>query len=142
MDRVSVLAKRQRIKNLEQWTIYAILVEAFFLALSPAVAATAVVFGVITWFLRSRIDSQYKMRSLPFDVPVAIFFLFGAVSVLLSSARSFELIYNYCSLVGIYALTYLIVGQTVQTSAQVKQVAQALGAAALLVLLCGFFSLL
>lgn len=139
MDRISVFARRRRIKNLENWTLYAILTEAFFLALFPAVAATAVVFGTITWFLRSRIDTHYKMRSLPFDVPVAIFFLFGAGSVLLSSARSFELIYNYCSLVGIYALTYLIVGQTVQTSAQVKQVAQALGAAALLVLLCGFF---
>lgn len=142
MDRVSVLAKRQRIKNLEQWTIYAILVEAFFLALSPAVAATAVVFGVITWFLRSRIDSQYKMRSLPFDVPVTIFLLIGALSVFMSSARSFELIYNYCSIAGIYGLTYLIVGQTIHTSAQIKQVAQALGASAILVVLWGFFQFL
>lgn len=139
MDRISVFTRRRRIKNLEEWTIYAILTEAFFLALSPAVASTAVVFGVITWFLRSRIDPHYKMRSLPFDVPVAIFLLIGAVSVFLSSARSFELIYNYFSLVGIYGLTYLIVGQTIQTPAQVKYVAQALGASAVLVVLWGFF---
>lgn len=139
MDRISVFARRRRIKNLENWTLYAVLTEAFFLALVPTVAATAVVFGTITWFLRSRIDTHYKLRSLPFDVPVAIFILLGAVSVFLSSARSFELIYNYCSLVGIYALTYLIVGQTVQTPAQVKQVAQALGASAVLVVLWGFF---
>jgi len=41
--------------------------------------------------------------------------------------------------VGICALTYLIVGQTVQTPAQVKQVVQALGASAVLVVLWGFF---
>ncbi len=139
MDRISVFARRQRIKNLEQWTLYAILTEAFFLALSPTIAAAAVVFGVMTWFLRSRIDNKYKMRSLPFDVPVAIFLLIGAASVFLSSARSLELIYNYCSLVGVYGLTYLIVGQTIHTPAQIRQVAQALGASAILVVLWGFF---
>ncbi|MBD3879758.1 MAG: O-antigen ligase family protein [Quinella sp. 1Q5] len=139
MDRVSVFARRRRIRNLEDWTLYAVLTEAFFLALSPTVAATAVVFGVITWFLRSRIDSHYKMRGLPFDVPVTIFLLIGAVSVFTSSARSFDLIYNYCSLVGIYALTYLIVGQTIQKPEQVKWVTQALGASAVLVVLWGFF---
>ena len=139
MDRVSVFARRQRIKNLEQWTIYAILTESFFLALFPQVAAAAVMLGVMAWFLRSRIDSRYKMRSLPFDVPVSIFLLIGAASVFLSSARNFELIYNYCTLVGIYGLTYLIVGQTIRTPAQVRQVAQALGASAILVMLWGFF---
>lgn len=139
MDRISVFARRRRIKNLEEWTMYAILTEAFFIALSPAVASTAVVFGVITWFLRSRIDSHYKMRSLPFDVPVTIFLLIGALSVFMSSARNFDLIYNYCLLVGTYALTYLIVGQTIRTPAQIKHVAQALGASAILVVLWGFF---
>lgn len=139
MDRVSVFVRRRRIKNLEQWTLYAILTEAFFLALSPTVAAAAVMIGVITWFLRMQIDEKYKLRSLPFDVPVAIFLLIGALSVLLSSARSFELIYNYCTLVGIYAFTYFIVGQSVRTPAQVKQIAQALGASAILVVLWGFF---
>ena len=139
MDRVSVFARRQRIKNLEQWTIYAILTESFFLALFPEVAAAAVMLGVMAWFLRSRIDSRYKMRSLPFDVPVAIFLLIGAASVFLSSARNFDLIYNYFMLTGIYGLTYLIVGQTIRTPEQVKQVAQALGASAILVVLWGFF---
>ena len=139
MDKLSVFARRRRIKNLEEWTFYAILTEAFFLALSPTVAAAAVMFGVITWFLRSRIDSHYKMRSLPFDVPITIFLLIGAASVFLSSVRSFALIYNYCSLVGVYALTYLIVGQTIRTPAQIKMVAQALGASAILVVLWGLF---
>lgn len=139
MDRISVFARRRRIKNLETWTLYAILTEAFFLALSPTIAAAAVMFGVITAFLRMRIDTKYKMRSLPFDVPVTIFLLIGAASVFLSSAFSFGLIHNYLSLVGVYALTYLIVGQSIRTPAQVKKVAQALGASAVLVVLWGFF---
>ena len=142
MDRVSVFARRQRIRNLEQWTLYAILTESFFLALWPTVAAAAVMFGVITWFLRKQIDSRYKMISLPFDVPVALFLLIGAASVFLSSARSAELIYNYCTMVGMYGLTYLIVGQTIRTPAQVKQMTQALFAAAILVVLWGFFQFL
>ena len=139
MNRINVFARRRRIKNLEQWTLYAIIFEAFFLALSPTAAAAAIMFGIMTWFLRSQIDSKYKIRSLPFDVPVAIFLLIGAASVFFSSARSFELIYNYFMLVGIYGLTYLVVGQTVRTPAQVKSIAQALSAAAVLVVLWGFF---
>ena len=139
---MSVFARRQRIKNLEQWTLYAIFAESFFLALSPTIAAAAVMFGVITWFLRKQIDSRYKMISLPFDVPVALFLLIGAASVFLSSARSFDLIYNYCTMVGMYGLTYLIVGQTIRTPAQVKQMLQALFASAMLVVLCGFFQFL
>ena len=141
MDRISVLARRRRIRNLEQWTLYAIFAEAFFLALSPQVAAAAVMIGVVTWFLRSQIDSHYKMRSLPFDVPVTIFLLIGAASVLFSSVRSLGLIYNYCALVGIYGLTYLIVGQTIETPAQVKRFAQALFASAMLVVLVGLFQI-
>ncbi len=139
MNRVSVFARRRRIKNLEQWTLYAILVEAFFLALSPSVASAAVTFGVITWFFRCQIDTKYKIRVLPFDVPVAIFLLIGAASVFLSPARSFHLIYNYFMLVGIYGLTYLIVGQSIRKPEQVRQIAKALGAAAILVVLWGFF---
>ena len=142
MDRVSVFARRQRIRNLEQWTLYAIFAESFFLALWPTAAAAAVMFGVITWFLRKQIDSRYRMLSLPFDVPVALFLLIGAASVFLSSARSVQLIYNYCTMVGIYGLTYLIVGQTIRTPAQVKQMAQALFAASILVVLWGFFQFL
>ena len=142
LDRVSVFARRQRIKNLEQWALYAIIVESFFLALAPQVASAAVMFGVIAWFLRKQIDTRYKMLSLPFDVPVALYLLIGAVSVLLSSARSFELIYNYCTMVGTFGLTYLIVGQTIRTPAQVKQVAEALGASAIIVVLWGFFQFL
>ena len=122
--------------------MYAIVAESFFLALSPTLAAAAIMVGVVTWFLRCQIDSKYKIRSLPFDVPVTIFLLIGAASVLMSSVRSFALIYNYCMLVGIYALTYFVVGQTIRTPEQVKQMSQALAAGAVIVVLYALFQIL
>ncbi len=139
MNRVSVFVRRRRIEKLERWTIRAILAEAFFLALFPSVAAGAVIVGILTWFLRLQIDSRFKMRSLPFDVPVTIFVLIGALSVFLSPARSFELIYNYCGLVGIYGLTYLLVGQNIRNYDQIKKLFGALGISAILVVLWGYF---
>ena len=117
----------------------AILVEAFFLALFPSVAATAVFVGIVAWFFRLQIDSRFKMRSLPYDVPITIFVLLGAISVFLSPARSFTLIYNYCGLVGVYGLTYVLIGQNVRTYRQLKNLARALGASTLLVVLWGYF---
>ena len=138
MNRISVFARRQRIKNLEKWTIRAILAEAFFLAISPQIAAAAAVVGIIFWFLRLQMDSKFQMRSLPFDVPVTIFILLGAISVFMSPARDFELIYNYCGIVGLYGLTYLLVGQNIRTAEQVKDLAKALGAAAVIVVAYGY----
>ncbi len=139
MNRISVFARRQRIKNLETWTIRAIAAEAFCLAIFPELAAVAVLVGIVAWFLRLQIDTKFKMRSLPFDVPVTIFIVLGAVSVFMSPARDFELIYNYCEIVGLYALTYLLVGQNIRTPEQVRFLAKGLGAALIFVVLYGYF---
>ncbi len=139
MNRVSVFVRRRRIEKLERWTLRAILAEAFFLALFPSVAAGAVIVGILTWFLRLQTDPRFKMRSLPFDVPVTIFVLIGAMSVFLSPARSFSLFYNYCGLVGIYGLTYILVGQNIRNYSQVKSFFAALGSSAILVVLWGYF---
>lgn len=139
MNRVDVFVKRQRAKRLETWTMRAIIAEAFFLALFPSFASAAVLFGIVTWLLRLRLDSKFTFRSLPFDVPVAIFALICLVSVFCSAEFDLELIYKFCSLFGICALTYILVGQNVRTREQVKQLALALGASALLVVLWGYF---
>ncbi len=139
MSRIVVFVRRQRIKKLEIWTTRAILAEVFFLAIFPSAAAVAAMFGIVTWFLRLQIDTKFKMRSLPFDIPVTIFIMLGAVSVFMSPARNFELIYNYCSIVGLYGLTYLLVGQNIRTAEQFKDLAKTLGAAALIVVLIGYF---
>ena len=139
MNRISVFVRRQRIKKLETWTMRAILVEAFFLALFPSVAAAAVVVGMIAWFFRVQIDSRFKLRSLPFDVPVIIFILFCTVSVFLSPARNFELIYNFFGIVGLYVLTYILIGQDIRTKEQMINLAKALALSAFFVVLYGYF---
>lgn len=139
MNRISVFVRRQRIKKLELWTQRAILAEAFFLALFPSVAAAAAVVGMLAWFFHLQIDSRFKLRSLPLDVPVIIFILFGVASVFMSPARNFELIYNFCGIVGIYILTYILIGQNIRTKEQMIEVGKALTLSAFLVVLYGFF---
>ncbi len=139
MSRISKLARQYRIKNLENWTIRAILAEAFFLAIFPALAEVAVVVGLGAWFLRSHVDKNFKMRSLSFDLPIAIFVMLGAVSVFMSPASNSELIYNYCWLIGIFGLTYLLVGQNIRTPDQVQLLIRTFSAASLIVVLVGFF---
>lgn len=139
MKRVNVFVRRQRIKKLELWTMRAIVAECFFLALFPSVAAAAVLVGIIAWLMRLRIDTRFKLRGLPLDLQVGLFALISAISVFFSSARSFELIYQYFAIVGVYMLTYLLIGQNIRTRAQVKTVVLALSLSALLVVLWGYF---
>lgn len=139
MNRISVFVRRQRIKKLENWTIRAVAAEAFLLAIKPEFAAVAVLVGIVAWFLRLQIDKKFKVRTLPFDVPITIFVLLGAVSVFMSPARSFELMYNYCGIVGVFILTYILVGQNVRTVEHVKFLAKNLGLAAAIVAAIGYF---
>ena len=139
MSRISILARQYRIKNLEDWTIRAILAEAFFLPIFPTVAEAAIVVGLGAWFLRSHVDKNFKMRSLPFDLPIAIFVMLGAISVFMSPASSWALFYDYCWLIGIFGLTYLLVGQNIRKPEQVELLINAFAASALIVVLVGFF---
>ena len=139
MKRVNVFVRRQRIKKLETWTMRAIIAECFFLALFPSFAAAAVLLGITAWLLRLRIDTRFKLRGLPLDLQVGLFAFISAVSVFFSSARSFELIYHYFAFVGVYMLTYLLIGQNIRTREQVKKVVMALSFSALLVVLWGYF---
>ena len=139
MKRINVFVRRQRIKKLENLTIAAICAEAFLLAISPYAAAAVIVLGFFTYFLRLQIDRKFKLRSLPFDMPVTIFLLMGAVSVFMSLVRDFDLIYNYCGVVGVFFLTYLLVGQNIRKPEHVKILAKSLAISALLVVLYGYF---
>lgn len=139
MNRVSVFVRRRRIKQLETWIIRAIIAEAFLLPLSPSLASVAVICGIVIWLLRLRFDSRFKLRTLPFDMPAALFALIGLASVFCSSSLNFELLRNYCSFVGIYGLTYILVGQNVRDRRQVKHIALALAGSALVVVLWGYF---
>lgn len=113
--------------------------EIFLLALFPQFAAATVIVGIIAWFLRLQIDKSFKMRSLPFDLPITIFVIIGAISVFMSPVRSFDLFYNYCGVVGVFILTYFLVGQNIRTTEQVKSLMKAVTATAIMVVAVGFF---
>ncbi len=139
MNRISVFVRRQRIKKLENWVMRAIIAETFLLVIFPQIAAAAVIVGIIAWFLRLQIDKKFKIRTLPFDMPITIFVILGAISVLMSPERSFDLFYNYCGVMGVFILTYLLVGQNIRTNEQVKILMKAVAAAAIMVVVVGFF---
>ena len=139
MNRISVFVRRQRIKKLETWTMRAILAETFFLALFPSIAAAAVLIGIVAWFFRLQIDNRFKLRSLSLDIPATIFIICGMISVFNSPVRNFELIYNYCAIVGIYAMSYILVGQNIRTPEQLKNFSKALAASAFFVVMGGYF---
>ncbi len=117
----------------------AILFETFFVMMFPGLAAAGVFVGIVTWFLRVQTDTKFKIRSLNFDVPIVIFILFGVMSVFMSSAKSFPLIYNYCALMGVYILSYILVGQNIRTPEQIKIFAKAIAASGFFVVLYGYF---
>ena len=139
MNRVNVFIRRLRMSTLEILIMRAIVVEAFFLALYPSIAAAAVVFGTVIWLLRLALDGRFKFRSLPFDTPAMIFALISLISVFCSSSLNFELVYHFFAFVGIYGLTYLLIGQNIRSRRQVKAVVIVLGLSSIIVVLWGFF---
>ena len=118
---------------------YAILLEAFLIALSPPLATAALLLGVIFWIARLVVDKECRrFRRLPYDVPAALFALLGAASIFVSPDRGFSF-YNYYNLVGVYLLTYLLIGQNVQASQDIRKIVYALGLSCVLVVLYGFY---
>ena len=136
---MNIFTKKRISSSLEDWIFYAILLETFFIALSPGMATLALVAGVILWLVQLKVDKGSRVyRHLPFDVPVAIFALLGAASILVSPDKGFSF-YNYYNLVGVYVLTYLLIGQHIGNAGQVRKMLIVLGAAAILVVLYGFY---
>ncbi len=136
---IDELRQRRRKKSFEKWIFRAILAEAFFVALSPSLATVALLGGIVLMILRLiTLKDSRVFRSLPFDVPLALFCVLGAVSVVASPDMAFSF-YNYYNLAGVYALTYLLFGQNVKTAAEIKKIVAALGLSAVLVVLYGFF---
>ena len=137
-QRRSQAAREKWCQRFKEWSWFAVLAEAFLLALWPAGATIALLIGIVFTFLRFRTDRDFKFRHFPFDVPVCLFILISGASVLGSPDRGFSF-YNWYNLVGVYALTYFLVGQQVREIKQFKQLLIALGASAVLVILYGFY---
>ncbi len=135
---IDELRRRRRKKNFTKWIFRAVLAEAFFTAISPTAATVALVFGALLLFMRFYSLRDIPFVNLPFDVPALLFFVFGAISIFISPDMAFSF-YNWYNLAGVYALTYLLVGQGIFEAAQVRKILLALFCGAALSILYGFF---
>lgn len=120
---------------------YGLLAEVFFLPLSPSVATVALLIGIAGTVMRFYVDKEFHFRHLRFDVPAVLFVAVSGLSVLSSPDRGFSF-YNYYNLVGVYVLTYLLIGQNVREPGQMKSILRMACAAAVIVLLYGYYQFL
>lgn len=132
------LRAKRRARQFDRWTGWTIVAVGFLLALSPGAATAALLVGSALTLWRLRADPARHFRRLPFDLPVLVFALFGAASILVSPDPAFSF-YNYYNLVGVYLLMYFFIGQTVRTGRELKLLAGSLAASALLCVLYGFY---
>ena len=135
---IDMLRQQRHKRRMKKWITWAMMAEAFFIALSPSLATISLMVGILLTVWRFRTVKDVQFRHLPFDVPLALFVFLGAASIVVSPNHEFSF-YNYYNLVGVYALTYLLIGQNVRDAEQVRKIVMALGASAALVVLYGFY---
>ena len=135
---MNVFRRNRSVLALERGSFYALLAEAFCIAIWPAAAVVCLLAGFVCWLLRMKLDPRCSFRRGPLDLAVLLFAGLGAASVAVSPDPAFSF-YNYYNLVGVYVLTYLLAIQTLTTEAQLKQLLLALAAAALCTVLYGFW---
>jgi len=139
----AVQEKRKEIARLKwenrftQWAWYMVLAEAFLLPLCPPAATGALILAVVLTGLKFRKDKELSFRHLPFDVPVGLFVLLSGLSIIVSPDRAFSF-YNWYNLVGVFVLTYFVVGQNLCNVRQVREILLSMAASAVLVILYGF----
>ena len=124
--------------RMEKIMCWAVLAEAFLIPLVPLAAMAVLLVGCAVLFLRLRIDRDFRLRRLPYDAPALLFVLIGLVSVVVAPDISFSF-YNFYHLVPIYALTYLLAGQTLRTPDALRHAVLVMACAAGIVILYGFY---
>ena len=136
-----VIMRERRRRRIRAIAWYGLLAEVFLLPLSPGAATAALLIASIATGLRLWKDEEFHFRHLPFDVPAMLFVVISALSVLASPNRAFSF-YNYYNLVGVYVLTYLLIGQNVRQPQQMKIMLRVAGVSAVLVILYGYYQFL
>ena len=128
-------ASSRRCKDL---IVIAVVLEAFFLALSPLVAEVSLLIGFLIYLFRWRMDKNYHYKKSPVFGAIAVFMVCGAASILVSPDSGFSF-YNWYNLAVVYCMTFVLVTQNVTTRDEIKVVACALGLSALVVVADGFY---
>ena len=137
-ERRRTLRRRRWGGRMARVMMYAVIAEAFLIPLAPLAAMAVLLLGCGAMLLRLRIDRNFHLRRLPYDAPALLFVVIGLLSVAVAPDKAFSF-YNFYHLVPIYALTYLLVGQTLRTPREMQRVTLAMATAAGLVILYGFY---
>ena len=137
-ERRRVLRRRRWGGRMARMMMYAVIAEAFLIPLAPLAAMVALLLGCAAMLLRLRIDRSFHLRRLPYDAPALLFVVIGLLSVAVAPDKAFSF-YNFYHLVPIYALTYLLVGQTLRKTRELQRIAFAMALSAALVILYGFY---
>ena len=137
-ERRRILRRRRWGGRMARMMMYAVIAEAFLIPLAPLAAMVALLLGCAAMLLRLRIDRSFHLRRLPYDAPALLFVVIGLLSVAVAPDKAFSF-YNFYHLVPIYALTYLLAGQTLRKTRELQRVAFAMALSAALVILYGFY---
>ena len=128
-------------ERLKHYSFLALMAEAFFIPLMREAAFVSAFAGIVFLLLRARYEPDFHFRRTCLDWPIAVFVLFGALSVT-ASPNPFFSAYNFCFLVGLYVSGYVLAVQTIESEAQLKKLVLALAASALLVVLYGYWQII
>ena len=137
-ERRRVLRRRRWGGRMARIMMYAVIAEAFLIPLAPLAAMAALLLGCAAMLLRLRIDRNFHLHRLPYDAPALLFVVIGLLSVAVAPDKAFSF-YNFYHLVPIYALTYLLAGQTLRKTRELQRVVFAMALSAALVILYGFY---
>ena len=137
-ERRRTLRRRRWAGRMARGMMYAVIAEALLIPLFPLAAMAVLLLGCTTLLLRLRMDRGFHLRRLPYDAPAFLFVVIGLLSVAVAPDKAFSF-YNFYHLVPIYAMTYLLVGQTLRTPRELRRVVAAMAAAAGIVILYGFY---
>ena len=139
MNRISDFSQRKKLRDIEFWILRVIWIEIFFLPIFPPISIFALICALFLWVIRLKLDKNFKIRPLPFDLPVMLFLLISTVSVIFSPVRNFFLFYNFFTLAGIYILSYFIIGQNIRSPEQINFFVKSAAFSTFFVVMGGFF---
>ena len=124
--------------KLKMWTFYSLVTEAFFVALSPGLAVSALAVGLIFLLIRTRYDEEFSFRRTKFDTVILIFAVCSMISIMVSPDKFFSA-YNFLNTGLLYILSYELFIQSVDEEKQIHTVMKALAAGAVIVVLYGYY---
>lgn len=137
----SIFRAKGLLQKLQEISLYAILIEAFFIGLCPVIAEIALIIGFVAFLYRWKVDENFHYHRTRFFWPITVFTACGLLSVSVSPDPGFSF-YNFYNLVGVYLMTYIMVTQNITNGEEVRKLLKTLGTSAAIVVAYGFFQII